>query len=575
MKPIQMVERRPIGEILLEQGLITSEQVQQVLAEQAKRGGVFGKLAIELGFVTEKQILNALGQQCGMEVVDLTQIDIHPQVINRVRYSMAKVYRIIPIRFKDEVLTVAMADPMNISVLDDLRLTLGLRDVKGVVASETSIQDATKKYYAEDGASLDALIGGYDEASEQFETLDSNADSLDAIAIESMAHQVPVVNLLNLVLLQAINAQASDIHFEPFEDEFKIRYRVDGVLYEMAPPPKHLALAVTSRIKVMANLDIAERRLPQDGRIEMNISGRTIDLRVSTLPTAFGESVVLRVLDRSIVALDIERIGLRDDESDTIRTLLRKPNGIVLVTGPTGSGKTTTLYSCLNEVNDVERKIITTEDPVEYEIDGIIQVPIREEIGVTFALCLRHILRQDPDIILVGEIRDIETAEIAIEAALTGHIVLSTLHTNDAPSTITRLVDMGVEPYLLCATIEAIIAQRLVRVICKNCKEAYVPTDEMLMELDLLQSDVEGRKFYYGRGCDDCNKTGYRSRTAIFEMMVMNPELREMVLGQRTTDVLRMTAQKYGMRTLRDSGLLKIFDGITTIEEVVRESMLA
>lgn len=575
MRGIQNVERKPIGIILQEQGMMTADQVKQVLGEQKKRGGLFGKLATEMGFVTEKQVLNALGAQCGMEVVDLGAIDIHPQVVGKLRYSMAKVYRVIPIRFRDEVLTVAMADPTNISVLDDLRLTLNMREVKGVIASETAIMESINKYYAEDGASLDSLVSGYDEASDQLETLETGADSLDSVAIESMAHQVPVVNLLNLVLLQAINAEASDIHFEPFEDEFKIRYRVDGVLYEMAPPPKNLALAVISRIKVMANLDIAERRLPQDGRIELNISGRTVDLRVSTLPTAFGESVVLRVLDRSIVSLDLERIGLRDDEIDTIRDLLRRPNGIVLVTGPTGSGKTTTLYSSLSEMNDISRKIITTEDPVEYEIDGIIQVPIREEIGVTFAVCLRHILRQDPDIILVGEIRDLETAEIAIEAALTGHIVLSTLHTNDAPSTVTRLVDMGVEPYLLCATVEAVIAQRLVRSICKKCKEAYKPTDEMLMELDLLQSDVEGRAFYYGKGCDECNKTGYRGRTAIFEIMVLNPELREMILEQKSTDLLRVTAQKYGMRTLRDSGLLKIFDGITTIEEVVRESMLA
>jgi type IV pilus assembly protein PilB len=341
----------------------------------------------------------------------------------------------------------------------------------------------------------------------------------------------------------------------------------------MQPPPRQLATAIISRIKVMSNLDIAERRVPQDGRIELNIRNSPIDLRVSTLPTMFGESVVMRVLDRSVVSLDLEQVGLREDEFEYVRALISQPNGIILVTGPTGSGKTTTLYSALNEANEPGVKIITTEDPVEYDLDGIIQVPIKEEIGVTFGACLRAILRQDPDKILVGEIRDLETAQIAIEASLTGHIVFSTLHTNDAPSTVTRMLDMGLEPFLVAATLEAVVAQRLVRTICPKCKHPYVPAEENLMELNLLPQDVEGRSFYYGKRCDHCNRTGYRGRTAIFEIMKVDSKLRSMIIEQRSTDVLRAEAIAAGMRTLRDSGILKIFDGLTTIEEVVKETL--
>jgi type IV pilus assembly protein PilB len=374
-------------------------------------------------------------------------------------------------------------------------------------------------------------------------------------------------------LLTAIKDQASDIHFEPFEDEFRIRYRVDGVLLETAPPPRQLSLAVTSRIKVMAELNIAERRLPQDGRIMLNHGGNPIDLRVSTLPTMFGESVVLRVLDRSVVSLDLERLGMREDELEYMRELIERPNGIVLVTGPTGSGKTTTLYSALNEANDVGVKIITTEDPVEYDLEGIIQVQMNEEIGVTYAACLRSILRQDPDKILVGEIRDLETAQIAIEASLTGHLFFSTLHTNDAASTITRLLDMGLEPFLVSATLESVVAQRLVRVICTKCKKEYRPEDASLMELGLMPEDVAGKTFYYGEGCDHCNKTGYRGRNAIFEMLKPDQRIRELIVKAASTEVIRAEAMAAGMRTLRDAGILKVFDGITTIEEIVRATL--
>ena len=376
------------------------------------------------------------------------------------------------------------------------------------------------------------------------------------------------------MLLQAIKDKASDIHFEPFEAEFKMRYRIDGILYEMIPPPKHLALPIISRIKVMANLDIAERRLPQDGRIELTVRNSPVDLRVSVLPTMFGESVVLRVLDRSNIQLSLDKVGLRKDELEVMRSLIKKPNGIIIVTGPTGCGKTTTLYAALSELNEPTTKILTAEDPVEYDIDGLIQCQINTDQGLTFARLLRSFLRQDPDIILVGEIRDLETAQIAVQASLTGHLVFSTLHTNDAPSSILRLLDLGLESFLLTATVEAIVAQRLVRRICLNCKEEYVPTDEQLMELQLRRSDVEDRTLFRGRGCDECNHSGYKGRMAIFEIMRLDDQLRQIILTQASTNVLRAEARKRGMRSLRDTGLMAIYEGQTTIDEVVRETII-
>ncbi len=377
-----------------------------------------------------------------------------------------------------------------------------------------------------------------------------------------------------MVLLLAIKDHASDIHFEPFEDEFRIRIKADGVLYEMVPPPRHLAFAITTRIKVMANLDIAERRMPQDGRIELAVGGHPVDLRVSVMPTMFGESVVMRVLDRSVVSLDLSNVGMNDEIMTSFREIIEKPNGIVLVTGPTGSGKTTTLYSALTELNKIEDKLITTEDPVEYDIDGIIQIPIDSDIGVTFAACLRAILRQDPDRILVGEIRDLETAEIAVQASLTGHMVFSTLHTNDAPSSITRLKDMGVPTFLITATVEAILAQRLVRRICSQCRHEVEPTDEVIAQLKLAGHSHEGRKFYRGQGCDHCNNTGYKGRVGLFELMIMNDELRELIMQQSSDDQLRECAKGHGMVTLRDAGMDFVFDGTTTAEEVIRETIL-
>jgi type IV pilus assembly protein PilB len=396
----------------------------------------------------------------------------------------------------------------------------------------------------------------------------------DLTKLQSAAGDNKIVRLINFVLLQAIKDKASDIHFEPFEEEFKMRYRIDGVLYEMVPPPMHLALPIVSRIKIMSKLDISERRLPQDGRIELNVSGSPVDLRVSILPTMFGESVVMRVLDRSNVQLSLDKIGLRTTDYEKISDIIRRPNGIVVVTGPTGSGKTTTLYAALSELNQPTTKILTAEDPVEYDIDGLVQCQINTDQDLTFARLLRSFLRQDPDIILIGETRDLETAQIAVQASLTGHLVFTTLHTNDAPSTILRLVDLGIESFLITATVEAIIAQRLVRRICVKCKEEYTPSLEELLELKLHKEDVEGRTFFRGNGCESCNHSGYRGRLAIFEIMEFDDAISELVLSQASTAVLRVEAQKRGMRSLRESGLLSIFDGETTIDEVVRETLI-
>jgi len=575
-RPRRRARRRTLGEILREKGWATEEQIDECVQGAKEEGGVLGSVLVARGYITEEQLVQALAEQAGMTLIDLDSIEIPLGVIDRVSLSIAEVYRIAPVKFEDEVLTVAMADPLQVQALDDLRFMLNC-EVEGVVASEAAIERAIRKYYAGQRESVEQLIKDIEESRDEL-TYDiqygQQSTSIDIEQLQELANSMPVVKLLNLILIQAIKDQSSDIHFEPFEDEFKVRYRVDGVLYEMMPPPRHLALAITSRIKVMSLLDIAETRLPQDGRIELNMSGNPVDLRISTLPCIHGESVVMRVLDRSVVALDLQRLGLRDDELKTVRGLVDRPHGIILCTGPTGCGKTTTLYSTLNYANDIGIKIITTEDPVEYDLEGIMQCQINEDIGVTFARCLRSILRQDPDKILVGEIRDLETAQIAIQASLTGHIVLSTLHTNDAPTTITRMVDIGVEPFLLCATVEAIVAQRLVRTICTHCKTQYEPSREALAAIGLTPEDMEGKNFCYGRGCQRCNNTGYRGRIAIFEILLLSDTIRELVMNNESANTIRKVARQEGMRTLRESGMLHIYDGITTIEEVVRETQL-
>ncbi len=555
-----------LGNLLLEKGLITKEQLQEAIEEQRRTGKLMGLVLVDLGFVKEQDVYHCLGLQLGMETVDPLLQQIPKEVINKVNPSMARIYGIIPIRMEDQDLVVALSNPLNPHILDDLRFMLDT-EVRAVLASEDKIKEAIKRYYGEQSESVADLIA---EIEKEMTTL--RTKGVDVENLQDLAYEAPVIKLLNLILSQAIKEKASDIHFEPFEIEFKVRYRVDGVLYEMTPPPKHLSLALTSRVKVLANLDIAERRMPQDGRILMSVEGRNVDLRISTLPTAFGESVVIRVLDQSVVGLNLPQLGMDGMTLAQYDEILERPNGIVIVTGPTGSGKTTTLYSSLKKLNLIDSKLITTEDPIEYDIDGIMQVAVHEEIGLTFAHCLRSILRQDPDIIMVGEIRDLETGQISVQASLTGHLVFSTLHTNDATGALIRLVDMGVEPYLICSTLEAILAQRLVRKICEQCKTSFTPDAIMLSTVGLKLEDVRGKKFYYGKGCGHCNHTGYRGRTGIFELLVLSDPLRNLILQRAPSVALRAKAIELGMRTLRDDGLHRIYEGLTTLEEVARET---
>jgi type IV pilus assembly protein PilB len=575
ISPEELKGRR-FGRVLTKLGKVTREQVHEALSLQqgARKGERVGELLVGLGYIQPEDILEALAGQQGMRWVKLAGREISDATIAAVPAETATTYGIVPIEFDPQSrrLTIAMKDPQNFKAVDDLRMLMGFK-VTAVVSPAAEIDEILGKRYANKSTSMQAI---YAEAqqSDAIAAVAGRGDSIDLASLESAASDNKVVQLLNAVLMQAIRDKASDIHFEPFENEFKMRYRIDGVLYEMIPPPKQLALPIVSRVKVMAKLNIAERRLPQDGRIELHIGGTPIDLRVAVLPTVFGESVVMRVLDRSNVQLSLDRIGMREDDLALMRTIINRPNGIVVVTGPTGSGKTTTLYAALNELNDPEVKILTAEDPVEYDIDGLIQCQVNTDQELTFARLLRSFLRQDPDIILVGEIRDLETAQIAIQASLTGHLVFTTLHTNDAPSSILRLVDLGVENFLLTATIEAIIAQRLVRRICTGCKEQYTPTEEQLMELALRPSDVAGRTFMRGRGCDRCNRSGYKGRMALFEIMAIDDDLRELIMQQASTAVLRTEARKRGMRSLRESGLLAIYEGQTTIDEVVRETIV-
>lgn len=573
--PLEQLRGRQLGRILVKMGLLTRDKVHECLRMQKRRGGgmLIGQVIRELGLVDERDLQIALAAQRGIEFVDLDELEIPAGVIEQIPAQVVKSYQVIPVahdKDKNEV-TVALNSPDNFQATDDLATLLGSK-VVAKVADPEAVERAIGKYYSGEDESMHDLIGEI-ESDDMLAGFEGRDQSIDLDSLMELAESNPVKKLLNLVLLQAIRDGASDVHFEPFEDEYKMRYRIDGVLYEMVPPPRHIAVAVSSRIKVMADLDIAERRLPQDGRIALTVGGKPVDLRVSVLPTMFGESIVLRILDRSQVTLDLNRLGLREDGLSMVRQLIHKPNGIVIVTGPTGSGKTTTLYSAMRELNSVESKLITTENPVEYDIEGLIQVQIQPDIGLTFAKCLRSILRQDPDIILVGEIRDLETAEIAAQASLTGHLVLTTVHTNDAPSTVARVLDLGLEPFLLTATVEGIIAQRLVRKICTNCKTPYEPSEDALMELSLTPEDVKGKTFYYGRGCELCNNTGYKGRFGIFEVMNFSDEIRDLVMENASTAALRAAAVKGGMKLLRHNGLEAIYDGLTTIEEVVKETI--
>ena len=557
---------RRIGTILQDMGYLDEETTWRILEEQQQGGGVeqFGKIGMRLGLISESQLLKALGEQLDMKVVTLADITIPAELCQLINQQMAEMFRVVPLsqNKKDKSVTVAMARPEDPQSLDSVRSFLGV-DVKGMVASETDVKNAIERLYVGQQESIGDVIKQIeaDKALQQYSN--RNETTIDLEAIEEMADAAPVRKLVNLVLLTAIRDKASDIHFEPFEGEYKMRLRVDGVLFELIPPPRHLGPAISSRIKVMANLDI-----------ELALGGNQVDIRVSTLPTLFGESVVLRILDKTVVNLDLNKIGMPQDTLDLWRGLILKPNGIILVTGPTSSGKTTTLYATLNELNSIEDKIITTEEPVEYDIDGLIQCPINHDIGVTFGACLRAILRQDPDIILVGETRDLETAEISIQASLTGHTVFTTLHTNDAPSAVTRLRDMGLPTFLITATLEGVLAQRLVRRICAGCKEQYMPNTEQLGQLGMTAATAAGLEFYRGKGCDTCKNTGYKGRMGIYELLIMNDELRDMIVKESSLDEYRAACRRSGMRTLRETGMLSVHEGKTTIDEIIRETIL-
>lgn len=566
--------QKKLGQILKEMELLTEGDIQEALARQRKEGSLIGKILISMGVAAEGDITMALALQNDMEFVDLGEREIDIEILDFITEAQANTYRIVPLEYNGakKTLTIALDNPTNVVVFDELQFALSSRvpgiRIQGAVATEEDIEAAVDKYYNE-SSKMD------DMPEDSMATFDMDDDKKASMSVDDDDPDAPaVVKLLNFLLATAIRDQSSDIHLEPFEDKFQVRYRVDGALLAMESPPKELANSLISRIKVLSKLDISETRMPQDGRIELTIEGRSVDLRVSTLPTMFGESCVMRILDRSNVSLDLDNLGMRPEENEMIKALINKPNGVVLVTGPTGSGKTTTLYSCLNYMNKPDIKIITTEDPVEYDLPGVMQCQVNEEVGMTYSGALRSILRQDPDIILVGEIRDKLTANIAVEAALTGHLVLSTLHTNDAPSAVTRLLDVGIESFLIAATLEAIVAQRLVRKVCVTCKEMYDPEPEQLMELGLKPDAVVGKQFAYGRGCNKCNGTGYKSRMALYEMFRINDEIKQMIMDDAGVAQLREAGRRHGMRTLRESGQLAVYDAATSIEEVMRETLV-
>ena len=560
----------PLLSLIKNQGLIDDLQYEEVAAELKRNGTPVFQLLQDFGIMKVHDILHVMASNLGTEVVSLRDHELSPDLLKLIPANVARMYHCVPVALNNGMLQVALADPLDPAHADEVGFA-SKRDVQVVVADPAEIEKAVDRYYGQEEAGDFSQILKELGSDKEMERAVNEAGAMDDVKqVENLANQAPIVKFVDLVLFQAIQDRASDIHFEPFEDEFRIRYRVDGALYEMAPPPKYLALSVISRIKVMSNLNISERRLPQDGRISYTVANRQVDLRVSTLPTQFGESVVLRVLDRAAVNLDLDTLGFPQYLHDYVAEVILRPNGIMLVTGPTGSGKTTTLYSCLRRVNTIDSKLLTAEDPVEYDIEGIMQVAINEPVGMTFGKALRSFLRQDPDIIMLGEMRDLETAQISIQASLTGHLVLSTLHTNDATGAITRMIDMGVEPFLISSTLMAVLAQRLVRTICKNCRTPFEPTEEQLSLLNLSAHDLGDKAFHYGRGCSTCNDTGYKGRKGIFELLIISEAVRLLINERAPTIVLRQKAIELGMVPLRDDGLRSIFEGDTTIEEVVK-----
>ncbi|MEC7229708.1 MAG: GspE/PulE family protein [Verrucomicrobiota bacterium] len=552
-----------VYEIIKGANLLEPAQLDELNESHLHTGKSLADAVIDSGVVERGQILAAVAEYLGYEYLATPPNKVEENIAGCVRASAARMYAVVPYKVSDTSVSLLAQDPFNPAIIDDLTFTLN-KDITIVVCNPEHIDSLLIATYGEEDSSIDDILGDLGESFTESQEDLSEGDLAD------MANQTPIIRFVNLVLQQAIKDKASDVHFEPFEDQFRIRYRIDGALYEMAPPPKNLAVPVTSRVKVLSNMNISERRIPQDGRIKMTIAGRPVDLRVSTLPTQFGESVVLRVLDKSVVNLDLEALSLPDDILQTIRDLVDRPNGIFIVTGPTGSGKTTTLYSALREVNSVETKILTAEDPVEYEIDGIMQVAVNHQVGLDFSRALRAFLRQDPDKIMVGEIRDLETAQIAVQASLTGHVVLSTLHTNDAPGAVTRLIDMGLEPFLISASLEAILAQRLIRRICPSCRTAYEPGHDLIEMLDVDPLEIADKDFFYGDGCAECSNTGYRGRVGLFEMIVVSDAIRELINNRAPTLTIKQKALEQGMRSLRDDGLRAIFDGNSSIEEVLK-----
>ncbi|MEY4386470.1 MAG: hypothetical protein RLY20_1753 [Verrucomicrobiota bacterium] len=560
----------PLLELIRSQALIDDLQFEEVSSEHKRSGEPVFQILQNFGIMDADSILQAIANQLSAEVFSLRGAEVPKNVTGLLPAAQARALECLPVEDTGSYVKVAFVDPFNPQRIDEAGFVMK-RDVQLVIAEPGEIRKAIDKYYADEGggnfADLLKEIGADEEIAQEVKQVEEQDDET---VMAQLADAAPIVKFVNMVLFQAVKDRASDIHFEPFETEFRIRYRVDGALYEMSPPPKHLSLPVISRIKVMANLNISERRLPQDGRINMMMGSKSIDLRVSCLPTQFGESVVLRVLDRSAVNLELESLGFPKEVHEYVTDVIQRPNGIFVVTGPTGSGKTTTLYSCLRRVNAIDSKLLTAEDPVEYDLEGVMQVAVNDALGMTFGKALRSFLRQDPDIIMVGEMRDVETAQIAIQASLTGHFVLSTLHTNDAPGAVTRLIDMGVEPFLISSTLMAVLGQRLVRKVCANCRTPFEPTDAQLAMLNLSPHDLGDKLFYYGRGCSTCNDTGYKGRKGIYELLVISDAVRNLINERAPTVVMRQKAIELGMVTLREDGLRSIFEGSTSIEEVVK-----
>ena len=561
----------PLLALVRERGLIDDLQLEEVMQENNKSGKDIGQILADSRILDLDTQLNLIAEHLGTEVVTGVQdLGIQPEVIAAIPSATARMYQCLPLELHGNSLRVAFADPLNPAIMDEVAFIVR-KELQVVVADPSAVVAAITKYYADKAESFDEILSELHMGADSVKEMEAAANGDDAAAaLANKANETPIIRFVNLILYQAVQDRASDIHFEPFEDEFKIRYRVDGALYEMAPPPRYLAMPVISRIKILASLNISERRLPQDGRISMNLAGKRIDLRVSCLPTKFGESVVLRVLDRGAVSLDLENLGMTPLVMKNVSDIIANPNGIFVVTGPTGCGKTTTLYACLRAVNAIDTKLLTAEDPVEYDIEGIMQVPINDTTGMTFAKALRAFLRQDPDIIMVGEMRDLETAQIAVQASLTGHFVLSTLHTNDAPGAVTRFVDMGIEPFLISSTLMGVLAQRLVRTICAKCCSPFEPTDNQLSQLNLSTFDLGDKTFFYGRGCETCNDTGYKGRSGIYELLSINDTVRTMINERVPSTIMRQRAMEMGMATIRDDGMRLIFEGKTTVEEVVR-----